>query len=214
MIWDGGGGAIAGTIVVAASAIVAGQAESVAFLHSLAEMVGAWYVKAVVLGPRPRGLEGLIQRRRALGIDTFDDVWEGSYHVAPAAYPAHGYVGAQLAVLLAPFADAVGLIGTDPFNLGEADDYQVPDRGYHRRLPQSTCVPSAAVVVEVVCADDETYEKFGFYAAHGVDELIVADPTARTVTCWARDGASYLQTDGSALLAVTVADLQAGIAWP
>jgi Uma2 family endonuclease len=171
-------------------------------------------VRTVVLGPRPRELEGLIQRRRALGIDTFDEVWEGSYHMAPAAHPAHGYVGTQLAVLLAPFAKAAGLIGTDPFNLGEPDDYRVPDRGYHRSLSQSTWVPTAAVVVEVVSPDDETYEKFGFYAAHGVDELIVADPTARTVTCWTLEGAAYRQTDGSALLAINVAELQAGIAWP
>ena len=167
-----------------------------------------------MLGPPPRELEGLIQRRRTLGIDTFDEVWEGSYHMAPAAHPAHGYVGAQLAVLLAPFADAAGLIGTDPFNLGEPDDYRVPDRGYHRSLPESTWVPTAAVVVEVVSPDDETYDKFGFYAAHGVDELIVADPTARTVTCWALDSGAYRQTDGSTLLARSAAELHAGIAWP
>jgi Uma2 family endonuclease len=171
-------------------------------------------VKTVVLGPRPRELEGLIERRQALGIDTFDEVWEGSYHMAPAAHPAHGYVGNQLAVLLAPFADTGGLIGTDPFNLGEPDDYRVPDRGYHRSLPQSTWVPTAAVVVEVVSPDDETYDKFGFYAAHGVDELIVADPTARTVTCWARDGASYARVAGSALLGVTAQWLLDSLDWP
>ena len=82
----------------------------------------------------------------------------------------------------------------------------MPDRGYHQSLPQSTWVPTAAVVVEVVSPDDETYDKFGFYPAHGVDELIVADPTARTVT--------YRQTDGSALLAISMAELHAGIAWP
>ena len=171
-------------------------------------------MKTVVLGPRPRELEGLIQRRRALGIDTFDEVWEGSYHMAPAAHPAHGYVGTQLAVLLAPFASAAGLIGTDPFNLGDPDDYRVPDRGYHRGLPTTTWVPTAAVVVEVVSPDDETYEKFAFYAAHGVDELIVADPSVRTVTCWALDGAAYRQTDRSALLAVTAAELETSLAWP
>jgi Uma2 family endonuclease len=74
-------------------------------------------------------------------------------------------------------------------------------------------VPTAAVVLEVVSPRDETYEKCGFYAAHSVDELIVADPTARTVTCWTLDGAAYRQTDGSALLAINVAELQAGIAW-
>ena len=168
----------------------------------------------MVLGPRPREVEELIQRRRALGIDTFDEVWEGSYHMAPAAHPAHGYVGHQLAVLLAPFAGAAGLVGTDPFNLGEPDDYRVPDRGYHRSLPQSTWVPTVAIVVEIVSPDDETYDKFAFYAAHGVDELIVADPTTRTVTCWALEASVYRQSDGSALLAISVAELQAGITWP
>jgi hypothetical protein len=60
---------------------------------------------------------------------------------------------------------------------------------------------------------DETYDKFGFYSAHGVDELIVADPSARTVTCWTLDGAAYRQTDRSELLAVTAAQLHERISW-
>jgi hypothetical protein len=51
-------------------------------------------------------------------------------------------------------------------------------------------------------------------SAHNVDELIVADPSARTVTCWAPDGAAYRQTDRSELLAVCAAELKAGISWP
>lgn len=42
-------------------------------------------VKTVVLGPPPVEPEQLIQRRRAHGLDTFDEVWEGIYHVAPMA---------------------------------------------------------------------------------------------------------------------------------
>jgi len=171
-------------------------------------------VKTVVLGPRPAELDELIRRRRKLGVDTFDEVWEGSYHVAPAAHPAHGYIDNELAALLAPVARSVGLVGTGPFNLGDSDDYRVPDRGYHRGLPTATWVPTAAVVVEVVSPDDETYEKFGFYAAHGVDELIVADPAGCTVSCWARDGLSYREVPGSALLGVTAQWLRDSIVWP
>ena len=171
-------------------------------------------VKTVVLGPRPAELEELIRRRRKLGVDTFDEVWEGSYHLAPAAHPAHGYIDNELAALLAPVARSVGLVGTGPFNLGDPDDYRVPDRGYHRGLPTTTWVPTAAVVVEVVSPDDETYEKFGFYAAHGVDELIVADPAGRTVSCWARDGVSYREVAGSALLGVTAQWLRDSVVWP
>jgi len=66
----------------------------------------------------------------------------------------------------------------------------------------------------VVSPDDETYEKFGFYAAHGVDELIVADPAGRTVSCWARDGVSYREVAGSALLGVTAQWLRDSVVWP
>jgi Uma2 family endonuclease len=171
-------------------------------------------VKTVVLGPRPAELEEMIQRRRKLGIDVFDEVWEGSYHMAPAAHPRHGYVARQLAVLLAPLARHAGLVGTDPFNLGQPNDFRVPDGGYHRGLPTTTWVPTAAVVVEVVSPDDETYDKFAFYGAHFVDELIVADPAARTVTCWAREGAAYREVAESALLGATAQWLRDGIDWP
>ncbi|MDQ6616287.1 MAG: Uma2 family endonuclease [Actinomycetota bacterium] len=96
--------------------------------------------------------------------------------MAPAAHPAHGSVDHALAVLLDPYSTAAGLVATGPFILGGPDDYRVADHGYHRRLPEDVWVPSAAVVVEIVSPDDETYDKFGFYAAHDVDELIVADP--------------------------------------
>ena len=171
-------------------------------------------VKTVVLGPRPSELHALIERRQRLGIDLYDEVWEGSYHVAPAAHPSHGYVDKQLAVLLAPYAAAAALIGTGPFNLGRADDYRVPDAGYHRSLPNAVWVPTAAVVVEVVSPDDETYEKFGFYADHGVDELIVADPAARTVRCWRRGTSGYAEVPGSELLTVSADTLTRLVAWP
>ncbi|MBA3619672.1 MAG: Uma2 family endonuclease [Acidothermales bacterium] len=116
-------------------------------------------MKTVVLGERPRQLEEWLARRRELGQDRFDEVWEGEYHAAPAPQPRHGYLAAQLVRRLGERADAAGLVGTGAFNLGEPDDYRVPDHGYHHELPTATYVPTAAVVVEVVSPDDETYEK-------------------------------------------------------
>ena len=167
-----------------------------------------------MLGPRPPELESLIERRHALGIDIFDEVWEGSYHVAPAPSAAHAYLDDVVAVLVHPYARAADLVGTGPFNLGQPNDYRVPDRGYHRGRPTGTWVPTAAIVVEIVSPDDETYDKFGFYADHGVEELFVVDADSRVLKMWRLTPDGYAETAHSALLAVTAADLAAAISWP
>jgi Uma2 family endonuclease len=171
-------------------------------------------VKTVVLGPRPGVLQDFLDRRRALGQDLFDEVWEGVYHVAPAPHFRHGYVDNLLAVLLGPSAKAAGLVGTGPFNLGDEDDFRVPDGGYHRNPVPAVWMATAAVVVEVVSPDDETWAKFDFYARHDVDEICVADPFARELRWFALAGPSYEEVGHSALLDVAVADLAGQIEWP
>lgn len=171
-------------------------------------------MKTVLLGERPPEVEAFLERRRALGQDRFDEVWEGAYHVAPMAHPWHGYVDEQIGEALAPHARRAGLVRTSAFNLGEPDDFRVPDRGYHRTLPSTVYVPTAAIVVEVVSPDDETWEKFGFYAAHGVDEICTAEPPERGLRWWRREGDGYVETDASELLGVTVAEVAAQIDWP
>lgn len=171
-------------------------------------------MKTVVLGEPPPALEEILKRRRALGQDGFDEVWEGVYHMAPMARPWHGYVEDQLAALLRPHALRSGLVPGGAFNLGNANDYRVPDRGYHRTLPSEVYVPTAAIVVEVVSPDDETWEKFGFYAAHGVEEICTAEPLACRLRWWRCAGNHYIETDTSALLDLTVEDLATRISWP
>lgn len=100
------------------------------------------------------------------------------------------------------------------FNLGEPDDFRVPDGGYHRTPPGTLYVATAALLLEVLSPDDQTFAKFDFYARHGVDELIVADPLARTVRCWHLVDGAYAERGGSALLDVTTAQLVAGVDWP
>jgi Uma2 family endonuclease len=168
----------------------------------------------VVLGERPAELQEIIERRQRLGQDRFDEVWDGVYHMSPHARASHGSVDDQLGVLLRPFADAAGLDGTTAFNLGEAHNFRVPDHGYHRSFPSALYLPTAAIVVEVVSPDDESYEKFGFYAAHGVEELIYADPQLRSVRIWALRDGEYAETGESALLGVTAARLAGDIDWP
>jgi Uma2 family endonuclease len=134
--------------------------------------------------------------------------------MSPAAHPSHGYLDDQLAVALRPYAAAAGLVGTGPFNLGSEDDYRVPDRGLHRALPSQVWVPTAVIVVEIVSPDDETYNKFDFYFERGVDEMIIADPAARTITFWSRRDGVFVESSTSRLLALDVAQLSSLITWP
>ena len=121
-------------------------------------------MKTVVVGEPPVEITAFLTRRRALGQDGFDEVWEGDYHVVPAPHPWHGYVESELAALLRAAAQAAGLSVTGQFNLGEQNDYRVPDGGYHRGVPSEVFVPTTAIVVEIVSPHDETWLKFDFYA--------------------------------------------------
>lgn len=171
-------------------------------------------MSTVVLGERPAELEALLARRRALGLDGHDEVWEGVYHVAPHAHSDHGIVEAELGAALGARAKARGLRPSGAFNLGTAQDYRVPDLGFHEGRPGSTYVGTVAVVVEVLSPDDETWAKFDFYAARGVRELLVADPAERTVRCWRLVEGAYEPVDASELLAVDMVELIAEIDWP
>ena len=61
------------------------------------------------------------------------------------------------------------------------DDYRVPDQCY--ALPDQLSergMEGAVLVVELMSPGDETYDKLDWYAAVGVDEVLVVDPETRT----------------------------------
>src|SRR5262245_62107230 len=172
-------------------------------------------MRTVVLGERPAELEALIARRRALGQDRYDEVWNGEYHMSPAAHLWHGVVvnelGAALRELAAPLGLAVGV----EFNLGDGEDnFRVPDLGVHRALVDEVWLLTAAMVVEVVSPDDESWLKFDHYAAHGVDEVLIADPRERTLHLFVLVDGRFESSERSSLLDASVTDLHQAIAWP
>ena len=126
----------------------------------------------------------------------------------------HARLDDQLAVLLAPHARGRGLVGSGPFNLGVPRNFRVPDRAYHRGNPTGTWVATVALVIEILSPRDETYEKFGFYFDHGVEEILVVDPVTRAVECWHRAGGGFESAQASELLGVTTADVAAQVEWP
>lgn len=91
----------------------------------------------------------------------------------------------------------------------------MPDLGFHRRgVDLQLYMPTAALVVEVLSPDDETFAKFGFYAARGVQELWVVDPLEHTVRCWQLRNGGYKPAEASALLGLRMDALAAELDWP
>jgi Uma2 family endonuclease len=166
--------------------------------------------------PVPPELADEVARRRAWGADTHDEVWDGEYRMAPGPSGPHGWLDAEVAAALRPHARRAGLTITTAFNVGGPRDFRVPDAGVHRGRPQELGVwnPTAAVVVEVLSPGDDSWEKLGFYAAHEVDEVVMADPDGRTVTWLARRGDRYDEVTRSAVLDVDVAEVVDRIEWP
>jgi Putative restriction endonuclease len=171
-------------------------------------------VRTVVLGPPSAELQALIARRRSLGLDRYDAVWDGEYHMAPMAQASHGWLDHQLAVRLDPLAKAAGLIATGAFNLGEPGDFRVPDRGLHRVRPDAVWLPTAALVVEIESPDDETWEKLGFYARHHVDEVLIVSAVRRSIDWLIREGEAYERSGRSHLLGAESSALTNFLEWP
>jgi Uma2 family endonuclease len=171
-------------------------------------------VRTVILGERPPQIEDWLRLRRERGQDLLDEVWEGVYHVAPGPSWRHGSIDLQLARVLGPLADRAKLRGTSVCNIGGPDDFRVPDQAYFRSVGGPIWSQTAAIVVEVVSPDDETWAKLGFYHRHDVDELIIADPEARSVVILMRGPDGYQDTGASRLLEVTATELAARIDWP
>jgi len=169
----------------------------------------------LVLDPQPVEIDALLERRRRLGLDSGDEMWEGVLHMNPAPHGRHSRILQQLAVVLDGPSRAAGLLPSmGDFNLGTEGDYRVPDGGVHRPGPDRLYYPTAALVVEIVSPGDETWEKLPFYAAHDVDELLIVDPEKRSVDWLGLTDGEYRPIERSGLIGLGPSELAEQIDWP
>jgi Uma2 family endonuclease len=169
----------------------------------------------VVNDPQPVELERLIERRRRLAQDLFDEVWNGILHMNPAPGGRHAAIDQQLAELLGPLARQAGLTPTGAINVGvDQDDFRVPDRALHREAPDRVWHPTAALVVEIVSPGDESWNKLDFYAERDVDEVLIVDPQERRVHWMGLAGEQYEPLQKSGLIELGPDELTALIDWP
>ena len=172
-------------------------------------------MSVLIVGDDPEVAEWL-RRRRDAGQDGFDEVWDGVYHVSPNAGSEHGQVTAQVLIALEPLARAAGLASCGPFNLGTGEqNFRVPDGGWFSRSPGALYVPTAVMVLEVLSPDDETYDKFDFYAERSVVEILVVHPIERWARCWQNAvTGGYTEVEHSRVMNIAPRELSAQIRWP
>jgi Uma2 family endonuclease len=169
-------------------------------------------VETVVLVTRTPD-EALLAERRRLGLDTHDEVWAGEHHMmSPGPSGPHAVIAGDLHAAIHPFV-AAGRLAAET-NIGEPDDFRVPDLIILHPPFDRTYFDTASLVVEVASPGDDSWRKFDFYAAHAVDEVLIADPDTATLHWFRLQDGRYEPADRSEVLEVPVVEIHDAIDWP
>jgi Uma2 family endonuclease len=153
--------------------------------------------------------ESLLEERRRLDMEKFDERWEGEWHFVNPPKSWHTRLNFDLGLVLGPRARHLGL---EPFGDSTgvfADletDWRIPDQVYVR--PEQVVeegVIGAELVVELYSPGDESYAKLPFYAARGITEAMIVQRDRRFELFRLDDAGAYQPVhDGrSTVLGVT-----------
>lgn len=156
-------------------------------------------MKAVILEISAQELE----RRRRMGKDVRDEMWEGVLHMAPAPTLEHQRIQDRLLLFLVPLLESrragVLVSGINVFSqkAGE-EDYRIPDLTFVAAGRENLLAADGVrgggpdVVLEIHSPGDETYEKLSFFSRLGVGEVVVVDRDTKKPEVFRLAGPEYL----------------------
>lgn len=130
--------------------------------------------------------ERLRQERAAAGADRWDEVWEGTYMMAPAPNNEHQEIGTRLCVAFVEVAGwDSGAVVTQVANVSDRDrrwkqNYRCPDIVVYLANTKAKNLRThwnggPDLAVEITSDDDQTRDKIPFYAKVGTRELLIVD---------------------------------------
>jgi Uma2 family endonuclease len=128
----------------------------------------------------------IIARRRRLGQDHFDEVWDGIYVMAPAADIEHFEISNDLATVITIVVKWAGLgrvlpgVNISDRKQGWKKNYRVPDitvflEGNTAENCTTHWCGGPDLAIEVVSPNDRSRKKIPFYEKVGTRELIIVD---------------------------------------
>lgn len=161
--------------------------------------------KAVVLDPL--FTEELLVRRRKLGLDRWDEYWDGVWHMPPAPSIEHQQIEGELFIVLKDVVERAGL-GRVFHEVNVADpekglqDFRIPDISVvlvdgHAQIKEAFIAGGPDFVVEIHSPGDETYEKISWYSAQGVREVLVIDRDTKAVALYHAQGGQLVEAAAS-----------------
>lgn len=149
--------------------------------------------------------QSLLDERRRLGIDVFDECWEGVLHMVPPPGNDHQVIESELQIVFGLLAKTIGTRCTAETGYWASDDdWRVPDLVVAPDSSRSArgVEGPAELVVEIRSVHDETDAKLPWYTAHGAAEVLVIDPDSRTVELYVarNDEPVLVQADADGVL--------------
>jgi len=156
-------------------------------------------MKAVVLSVTDQELA----QRRLTGIDRFDEMWEGVLHMAPAPMYEHQRIVSAIDRFAGGLCERRGrgvlAVQINVFDdTSPKPDYRIPDFTFiasgreHIIAREGTRGGGPDAVIEIRSPEDETYEKFPFFAKLGVREVIVIDRDTKRPEVYRLAGSQYI----------------------
>jgi Uma2 family endonuclease len=73
---------------------------------------------------------------------------------------------------------------------------------------------TAALVIEVLSPGDESWKKLPFYAAHGVEEVLIVNPAEHSIDWLGLSGDEYRPIERSTLIELSRGELAERLDWP
>jgi Uma2 family endonuclease len=133
-------------------------------------------------------MQALIEERRRIGIDRYDEVWEGTYVMAAAPNNEHQYLVMKLAFALEFVLGSADLAHVCPgVNVSDReedweDNYRIPDVAvFLRDTKARNCgtfwLGGPDFAIEITSPRDRSHEKLPFYAEVGVREVLIVNRT-------------------------------------